>query len=181
MWELYSMWTWVPIFLIASYELAGWSVQAARLAGFCVIAMGSIGSLLAGALADRLGRTRVTTFALIASGSCALVVGIFFTRPGVLTALCLTWGLVVVADSAQFSAAVSELTDSRYVGTALTVQTSLGFLLTLFTIRIVPPLVDIVGWERAFGILALGPAFGIWSMLRLRRLPESARMASGNR
>ncbi len=95
--------------------------------------------------------------------------------------LCLVWGFAVVADSAQFSAAVSELTDDRYVGTALTIQTSLGFLLTLFTIRLIPPLVDRVGWDYAFLVLALGPVFGIWSMLRLRRLPEAMRMASGNR
>jgi dipeptide/tripeptide permease len=83
----------------------------------------------------------------------------------------------VVADSAQFSAAVSELTDPRYVGTALTIQTSLGFLLTLFTIRMIPPLRDLVGWHWAFAVLALGPVFGIWSMLRLRRLPEAEKMA----
>jgi MFS family permease len=181
MWELYGMWTWVPICLLASYKTAGWSQQAARLAGFGAIAMGSIGSVVAGTLADRLGRTTVTTFSLILSGLCALSIGTFMARPGILTALCLVWGFAVVADSAQFSAAVSELSDPRYVGTALTVQTSLGFLLTLFTIRIIPSLVGGVGWECVFMVLALGPAFGVWSMLRLRRLPESLRMASGNR
>ncbi|MDX1548785.1 MAG: hypothetical protein R3247_17435, partial [Rhodothermales bacterium] len=118
---------------------------------------------------------------LAVSGACCLAAGLFFDAPALLTALCLVWGFAVVADSAQFSAAVSELTDPRYVGTALTIQTSLGFLLTLFTIRLVPPLVDLVGWGWAFGGLALGPVFGIWSMRRLRRLPEARRMASGNR
>jgi MFS family permease len=181
MWELYSMWTWVPIFLIASYEAANWSQRSARLAGFGVIAIGAIGSLIAGSLADRLGRTRVTTLSLVVSGACAVLIGFFTSNPGLVTVLCLVWGLAVVADSAQFSAAVSELTDARYVGTALTVQTSLGFLLTLFSIRIVPALVENVGWERVFVVLALGPVFGIWSMLRLRRLPEAVHMASGNR
>jgi MFS family permease len=181
MWELYSMWTWAPIFLIVSYEAAGWSVQAARLAGFATIAVGAIGSVGAGVWADRAGRTRVTSVSMAVSGACALVVGFFLDSPGVATAVCLVWGLTVVSDSAQFSAAVSELTDARYVGTALTVQTSVGFLLTLFSIRIVPALVDVVGWERVFVVLALGPAFGIWSMLRLRRLPEASRMAAGRR
>ena len=181
MWELYAMWAWVPIFLLASYEKAGWSPRSARLAGFAVLAAGAAGSVLAGRLADRLGRTRITTWSLAVSGACCLLAGIFFHYPGALTALCLVWGFAVVADSAQFSAAVSELADPRYVGTALTIQTSLGFLLTLFTIRMIPPLADRFGWERAFLILALGPAFGAWSMLKLRRLPEAARMASGNR
>ena len=78
-------------------------------------------------------------------------------------------------------AAVTELTDPLYVGTALTVQTCLGFLLTLFSIWIIGPLTEIMGWEHVFTILAIGPVFGIWSMLRLRQLPEAARMASGNR
>jgi MFS family permease len=181
MWELYGMWTWVPMFLIASYAEAGWGIPSARLAGFAAVAAGSVGSLAAGLLADRLGRTRVTTASLILSGGCAVSAGIFFQSPALLTLVCLLWGFAVVADSAQFSAAVSELTDSRYVGTALTVQTILGFLLTLITIRIIPALVEIVGWEWVFLFLAPGPVFGIWSMMRLRHLPEAKQMASGNR
>ncbi len=137
--------------------------------------------MLAGLLADRWGRARTASLSLAVSGGCALLAGLLFGSPGWLTALCLVWGFAVVADSAQFSAAVSELSDPRYVGTALTMQTSLGFLLTLVTIRLVPPLVDRVGWGAAFAALTVGPAFGIWSMLRLRLLPDAAKMASGNR
>jgi len=181
MWELYGMWTWVPFFLIISYGAAGWSTASARLAGFAAVAAGAFGSLVAGLLADRFGRSRVTVASLMLSGTCTLCAGIFFSSPGLLTVLCLLWGFTVVADSAQFSAAVSELTDPRYVGTALTVQTTLGFLLTLFSIRIIPPLVEIIGWEWVFVVLAPGPVFGIWSMLKLRLMPEATRMASGNR
>jgi MFS family permease len=181
MWELYAVWAWAPLLVLASYDAAGWSARAARVTGFGVIAIGVFGCVLAGVLADRFGRTLVAGGSLLISGVCCILAGLFFQSPALLTMICLVWGIAVVADSAQFSAAVSELTDSRYVGTALTMQTSLGFLLTLLTIRIIPPLVDAFGWERAFWVLAPGPLFGIWSMVRLRQHPDASRMASGNR
>jgi MFS family permease len=179
MWELYAVWTWAPLLLLASYEAAGLPPAAARLAGFATVAAGAPGSLLAGKLADRLGRSRVAIWSLVASGLCSLAAGFLFGAPVALTALCLFWGFTVVADSAQFSAAVSELADPRYVGSALTLQTCLGFLLTLVTIGLVPTMVAAAGWRWAFTVLAVGPVFGIWSMAALRRLPEARRMAGG--
>ncbi|MCH8978265.1 MAG: MFS transporter [Armatimonadetes bacterium] len=181
MWELYAMWTWVPLTLVVSFQAAGMPARWGHIAGFATIGIGAAGCVVAGKLADRLGRVRVTVWSMAVSGACALVAGFFLGSPWLLAALCLVWGFAVVADSAQFSTAVSELTDPRYVGTALTLQTSLGFLLTLLTIRLVPSLQGSELDPRfVYAFLALGPAFGIVSMLRLRALPEAKKMAGGN-
>ena len=181
-WELYAMWTWVPFFLAQALESRSGSPAIAGVIAFSVIAGGGFGSVIAGAIADRLGRTAVASVAMLLSGSMALLAAFFFDAPlAVLVPVLLIWGLTVIADSAQFSAAITELSPPEYVGTALTAQTALGFLLTLLSIQLVPILVDAQGWTLAFATLALGPAFGIWAMLRLRRLPEAASLAGGRR
>ena len=180
MWELYAMWAWIAVFLSASFKVTGLSNAWASAVTFAVISMGGLGSLLAGQWADRVGRTTVTILSLIVSGVCCLTAGLLFGRnPILLTTVCLVWGFAIVADSAQFSAAISELCRAEYTGTALTLQTSLGFLLTLVTIRMIPAVQGHVGWTWAFAFLAIGPALGTWAMAALRRSPQARQLAGG--
>lgn len=179
MFELYAMWTWAPQLVQKSYRLADWSGAATT--SFALVAIGGVGCVLAGLTADRAGRCWTTIASLVVSGGCALAAGWLVDRPLLLTIVCLVWGLAVVADSAQFSTAVSELCDPRFVGTALTIQTCAGFLLTALTIRAVPAVEQMVGTGWAFALLTLGPAFGIYHMARLRQMPEAKRMAGGQR
>jgi len=182
MWELYAMWTWIPFMIRASLAQRGSSPALAELASFLVIGCGAAGCVIAGLIADRAGRTVVTSAAMIISGSCCLLIGLLFgAHPSALLIVASVWGATVVADSAQFSACVTELGDQQYIGTALTIQTCVGFLLTTISIQLIPHFVNLAGWRYAFAILAPGPFLGVMAMLRLRGLPEAEKIAQGRR
>ncbi len=185
MWELYAMWAWIGVFLEASFALSlagGDAAYWAKLATFATVGIGALGCLAGGFFADRMGRTTLTMLAMAVSGTVALGIGFLFGGdPVLLTVLCLIWGVAVIADSAQFSAAVAELSPVDWVGTMLTVQTCLGFTLTLMTIHLMPWAVATLGWERAFMVLAIGPFLGVVAMGRLRARPEAVRLAQGRR
>ena len=181
MWELFAMYAWFLLFIAEALRGRGVTVgSAAAYATFAVIAVGALGSWIGGILGDRWGRTRTTALMMGVSGSCCVLVGLLFDSPTwLLLPVALIWGFTVVADSAQFSAMVTELADQSYVGTALTVQLAVGFVLTVVTIWLIPLAAETLGWRWVFVLLAPGPALGTLAMLRLKSLPESARLAGG--
>lgn len=179
MWELYAFWTWIPAFIAASLsaDTDGTRTTAvstrAALLSFTAIAVGAFGCVWGGFTGDRSGRERVVILAMIASGSCALLAPfVFGQNTWILGLLAASWGFFVIADSAQFSALVTESVPPHAVGTALTLQTSLGVLLTTVSIQLVSPLVDVAGWRWAFPMLALGPLVGVAAIRRLSKLKK---------
>ena len=180
------MWAWLGVFLDASFRLtlnAGDAAIWAKMATFGAIGIGgATGCLGGGLIADRIGRTTTTMAAMIISGGCALGVGFLFAAsPWLLFAICFIWGMTIVADSAQFSASIAELSPPDMIGTMLTIQTCAGFLLTLITIHLMPHLIDAVSWTYAFAILAIGPFLGVITMGHLRTHPDAVKLAGGNR
>ena len=175
MWELYAMWSSIGAFWAFVMAPRALAPALAPVFAFITIASGAIGCVVAGVAADRVGRPIVTIVAMAISATCALAIGFLTTAPlVVVTVVAVVWGISIVADSAQFSAAITELAPSQYVGTAITLQTCLGFLLTIITIRLVPVWVHLWGWELAYVPLAIGPVAGILAMWPLWRARSHA-------
>ncbi|SDF33795.1 MFS transporter [Limimaricola pyoseonensis] len=184
MWELYAMWAWFLAFATAAEaEIIPFPTGSASMLTFLVVASGAVGCVLAGALSDRIGRCATTAWMMALSGASALLIGFAYDGPGWLLALvALVWGITVVADSAQFSAAVTELAKPQLVGTSVTLQLGIGFALTVVAIQIMPLVAEAMGgWRWAFLVLVPGPVIGAGAMLVLRRLPEAAQLAGGRR
>jgi predicted MFS family arabinose efflux permease len=170
MWELYALWTWLSMFVVAGRSARG-DVLASSTGVIAFLAIGvagAVGCLLGGWASDRFGRPPAAVAALLISGACCLASPTLFTAPTiVLVIFLLVWGAAVIADSGVFSTALSETTDPRFVGTALTAQTAIGFLLTVVTIQLVPIVADLIGWQYAFLLLAPGPLIGAVAMSAL--------------
>lgn len=171
--ELYSYWTWIPAFLAASmigdaHALTATASPAIRVLAFAVIAVGGAGCIWGGIVADRIGRPALVTRALTVSAACCAGIGLVFGHSiWLLAPIALVWGFFIIADSAQFSVLVTESVAPHAVGTAITLQVSLGFLLTTVTIQVVPVIVRHLGWPWVFALLSLGPIAGIVAIRRL--------------
>jgi MFS family permease len=170
MWELYAMWTWIAAFAAASLAgTGGSSPSTGSLVAFVAIASGAVGCMTAGVWADRFGKAVVAGASMAVSGICALIAGTVFGLPLIWMLLfAAIWGFSVVSDSAQFSALVAEHSPRTHVGTALTLQMCLGFLLTMASMRMIPAAAGAIGWQWVFVTLVPGPWLGVLAMRRLR-------------
>ncbi len=178
MWELYALWTWLPSYLIAGTAFrTGQTDTSVGLAAFFSIGVAGVaGSLIGGWASDRFGRPAAAITALAISGLCCLASPLFFgAAPGWVLILAVIWGAAVIADSGVFSTSLSEVADQRYVGTALTAQTAIGFLLTVVTIQLIPVLAGAVGWRWVFLLLAPGPIVGAMAMRSFRGIGATDR------
>ena len=173
MWEIYAMWAWLLVFI----REAGSNFSAAfsSLITFLAIGSGLFGCIAAGLIADRLGRATTAAGFMAVSAICCVASGMIYMEPGwALIALLIVWGIAIVGDSPLFSTLVTELSDRRLVGTALSLQMSIGYALTVVAIWLIPHIRDLFGsWQWVFLVLAPGPVIGTWAMLKLRNTVSS--------
>ncbi|MFD0917363.1 nitrate/nitrite transporter [Pseudahrensia aquimaris] len=176
MWELYVMWAWIAAACAVSFSAtmtAESAVAAATMLAFVSIATGGVFSIIAGLFADRIGKAEVAGIAMAVSGLAGLATALTFGGPVWITVIVvLVWGASVIPDSAQFSAMVADAAPQEAAGSLMTFQTALGFALTFFTVQIAPWLAAQTGWALVIALTALGPAFGIFCMVRHRRIAD---------
>lgn len=171
MWELYAMWAWIGPAVAVSYALQmdnDSAAAAAKLTAFIAIAAGALLCPVAGKYADRIGKARIAIIAMVVSGLSALAAAMTFGGPvWLVSVVVIIWGMSVIPDSAQFSALIADYSPPDKAGSLMTLQTALGFALTILTVQLTPVVAAAIGWPLVFVLLSLGPLFGIVSMLPL--------------
>jgi MFS family permease len=168
MWELYAFWALVPLF-VGRLGYSGWELW---LSTFAVIAAGALGCVFGGRVSRSRGSLVVARVALAGSGLCCLLAPLLTQlHMGVALALLALWGFLVVADSPQFSAMSAKASPPEAVGSALAVQNSIGFAITIVSIQLTASLWDVLGEWTAW-LLAPGPMLGLLALRTVDRPPK---------
>ena len=161
MWELYTLWAFLPV-LISAYAAASGQPLNVPLWSFCVIAVGCLGCIIGGHLSLKLGSPSVAFFQLLVSGICCLLSPFLFHAPvEIFIGFLVLWGIMVIGDSPQFSALTAQTAPGELVGSALTIVTSIGFFITILSILFTNFLINFLGPEYIFLFLVPGPIFGL--------------------
>lgn len=173
MWELYAFWAWVGVIAGTSFAVSGSDPDGtlAKLTAFLAIALGGIVCIPAGGLADRFGKAKVAAVVMVLSCGSALAAALAYGGPAwIMIAVLIVWGLTVIPDSALFSSLVADAAPPERVGSIMTLQTAIGFLLTAATVQLTPIAAEAFGWPVVLAIMAIGPALGMLAMRALMRL-----------
>jgi len=184
MWELYAFWVWIPAFLKEVHFRTNPRIDVNfyfSLGTFLIFLSGALGNIVGGKVADKIGRSKFNILMSVISGVSSLVIGFFLDNYILALVIAVIWGLTIVPDSPQYSAMISELSDPAYIGTSLAIQTAIGFAISNITIWLLPIIVELIGWTFGFSFLVIGPIFGIISLVKLRREPDSEKIALGNK
>jgi len=165
MWELYTVWAFIPLLRVYYAKDRAYAMNI-PLWSFSVIAAGAAGCAVGGIISKKTGSKPVAFYQLLASGICCLLSPLVFAVPlELFLVFFLFWGVVVAGDSPQFSALVAMSAPKEYVGSALTIVTSIGFLITIFSIQMINSLVGTIEVKYLMLFLIPGPVFGLISLL----------------
>ena len=169
MWELYALWAYIPTLLIAYAQTHDLALNVS-LWSFTAIAVGAIACAGGGILSTRFGSAPVAAVLLAISGLCCLLSPLFFSAGlPLFLAFLLLWGLSVSSDSPQFSALNAANAPREFVGSALTIANSIGFLITVVSIQLADALLTLLGARYLFLLLLPGPILGLWAFRPLLR------------
>ncbi|HZE36367.1 MAG TPA: MFS transporter [Candidatus Eisenbacteria bacterium] len=193
-WELLGMWAWTPAFIAAALAFQGTTIERAAGLGASLSAifhvMGIVASATGGALSDRWGRTAVIAGMMLVSSACSFAFGWMLAAPLLLiVTVGSIYGFSALGDSSVYSTGITETVKPERLGSALAVRSLLGFGAGAIAPFVFGGVLDlyggrnasVAGWGWAFSALGVGGVLGLLSMLWLRTMPESSRLAGGKR